>query len=319
MTAQSENTNIRTLSLSFDLPIAHRQLPQWRGAFAELAGVENDLFHNHKNAFQLEMPDAGYQMPDALQRSNSAYSFVPQPENEAYSAISQVKSTGQNQTDTESLHSPIPPSPYSPIPPSPHPPTYHYRYPLIQYRAQKGNASIFAINEGIEAVQGVLSSRNWQINWEGAPRPLLITGMQMQEYDLRLLPRPKAYQLYRWLALNEENYARWQQCDSLVARITLLERILASQILAFAGSVGWRVPERVEVRLQNLGATQKVYCHGMPLLAFDVSYTANVLLPPHIALGKGVSHGFGWQVPQTVGNNQRQRRLQTEGLTLRSE
>lgn len=277
--------DIRTLSLSFDLPLYTREIPQWRGAFAELAGVENDLFHNHKNelAFTIEhLPFTEAQETGALEDAPSS------PENGQWNLVN-------NQ--------------------------YHYRYPFIHYRIQKGQASIFALNDGIEAVQSVLSNNAWRIHWEGTPRPLLITGMQMQEYTLRVLPRPKTYKLFKWLALNAENYEKWQQCNSLVERIALLERILAAHILAFAGSVGWQLPERLEVNLQNLQRIETVRCHGIPMLAFNVSYTANVLLPPHIALGKAVSHGFGWQVPEQVHQNQqkRPRRIETEGLTKRTE
>lgn len=38
---------IRLLEACFSLPLTSAQIPQWRGAFAEWAGLENDLFHNH--------------------------------------------------------------------------------------------------------------------------------------------------------------------------------------------------------------------------------------------------------------------------------
>ncbi len=38
---------IRTLHTTFNLPIHARQVPQWRGAFIEMAGRQYDLFHNH--------------------------------------------------------------------------------------------------------------------------------------------------------------------------------------------------------------------------------------------------------------------------------
>ncbi len=259
------NPLIRTLQVSFDLPIFPRQISQWRGAFVEFAGIENDLFHNHKNdeldlAAELELIESSDQQP---------VSNAQQP-------------------------TPSTPSTFQPINLSTR---YHYRYPLIHYRMKRNHAAIFAINDGIEALQATLSSRSWRINWEGETRPLQITGMEMNEYYLRMLARPKTYRLYKWLALNEENYKAWLACGNLVERIQLLERILNSHLLAFARSVGWRLPERLEVSIQNIQQVSKVRCHHTPLLAFNVTYTANALLPPHIALGKAVSHGFGWQRP----------------------
>lgn len=258
---------IRTLSIHFDLPLFPRQIPQWRGAFAEFAGAENDVFHNHKNDLLFTMDHLPTEAQEGSAWKDGQWSI----------------DNGQSAMDND---------PFSMGNES-----YHYRYPHIQYRAYQGKASIFAINDGIEAVQSVLSNNAWHINWEGAQRPLQVTGMQMQEYTLRLLSRPKTYHLYKWLALNAENYEKWQQCAGLVDRIALLERILTSHLIAFAGSVGWRVPERLEVCLQHIQSIDTIYYHQIPLLAFNVSYTVNALLPPHIALGKAVSHGYGWQVP----------------------
>jgi hypothetical protein len=40
---------MKTLSLTFDLPLRHADLPAFRGAFAAMAGHAQDLFHNHDN------------------------------------------------------------------------------------------------------------------------------------------------------------------------------------------------------------------------------------------------------------------------------
>lgn len=40
---------MKTLSLTFDLPLRHADLPAFRGAFAHMAGHDQDLFHNHDN------------------------------------------------------------------------------------------------------------------------------------------------------------------------------------------------------------------------------------------------------------------------------
>lgn len=46
---RSEKISLKTLHLSFDLPLYPRQIAQWRGAVALQAGWEQDLFHNHKS------------------------------------------------------------------------------------------------------------------------------------------------------------------------------------------------------------------------------------------------------------------------------
>ena len=57
---------------------------------------------------------------------------------------------------------------------------------------------------------------------------------------------------------------------------------------------------------------KKVRLHGNPMIAFNITYDANVLLPSGIALGRGVSTGFGWQVPARVGVRPEQSREERE-------
>ena len=41
---------VKTIHISFSLSITNRQIPQWRGAFVEMAGREYELLHNHNNS-----------------------------------------------------------------------------------------------------------------------------------------------------------------------------------------------------------------------------------------------------------------------------
>lgn len=218
---------IKSLSLTFDLPIYGRQLPQWRGAFIEMGGWENDHFHNHDG-------DEGY----------------------------------------------------------------HYRYPLIHYRLHKGKAGIVAFNEGVEALQQVLATSDWHINWQGESHPMQIQDLKMREWHLRLLDTLKPHKLFKWIALNNENYHRWRDCQNLAERATLLENILTGQILGFCTAMGFQIPDRsLKVQLKNLQLLQKVKCHGQDMMAFNVEFETNLDLPDSIALGRGVSLGFGWLQP----------------------
>ncbi|GJM35074.1 MAG: hypothetical protein DHS20C18_40750 [Saprospiraceae bacterium] len=180
----------------------------------------------------------------------------------------------------------------------------------------KRRASILAINEGIDAIQQALSQNAWEVNWEGNRLLLSIEDMQMQEHHLRMLSTPKTYNLFKWLPFNNDNYRKWKDCANLSERIVLLERILASQLIAFVAAMNYRLPERLEVNLQNIQNMETVTCHGTQMVAFNVSYTANLLLPPHIAIGNSVSHGFGWQVPARINHRQAENKTKKEKKQL---
>ncbi len=40
---------VKTLQISFSLPITASEIRQWRGAFIQMAGWQDDVFHNHAN------------------------------------------------------------------------------------------------------------------------------------------------------------------------------------------------------------------------------------------------------------------------------
>ncbi|MEZ5038506.1 MAG: CRISPR-associated endonuclease Cas6 [Saprospiraceae bacterium] len=60
----SKEVTLRLLSLSFNLPLQPRDIPQWRGAWAQLAGRQNDLFHNHdgETAYHYRYPLVQYRV-----------------------------------------------------------------------------------------------------------------------------------------------------------------------------------------------------------------------------------------------------------------
>lgn len=231
---KESNQPIKTLTIVFDLPIYVRQIAQWRGAFVEMAGWEDELFHNHNN-------------------------------------------TGGN---------------------------YHYRYPLIQYRIFRGKASIFAINEGVQALQKVLAANDWIVKWHGKNRTLQVADLRVNEHYLRMTKISKQYKLHNWLALNEEGYEEWLQCENAVERIYLLQRKLENHLIGCFKGLAWHWPERIKAIIEFPNHCYSVNYHDTKLMAFDIDFRVNVLLPEGIAIGKGVSHGFGWIMPKRTNSDQ---------------
>lgn len=233
---------LKTLSLSFSLPLHSRQIPQWRGAFVEMAGWEDELFHNHANE------GSGVKGQESEIRTKA----------------------------------------------------YHHRYPLIQYRVRRGKATIFAINEGVKALQQVLANSDWQVNWQGNIETLQVEDLGMNEHYFQMLSSPKEYRLKQWLALNQESYRQWQQCNGLLERAQLLQRKIENHLVGLFKGLQWDWPERLEVQLQNIDHSKVIHYHDAELMCFDVVFTSNVLLPSDIGIGKGVSHGFGVVFPKRV-------------------
>ena len=120
------------------------------------------------------------------------------------------------------------------------------------------------------------------------------------EHPLSMSNEVKPYFLKNWLALNDHNFKEWDNMSSLVERTQKLEQILASNIIAFAKGIHWQLPQRLEVTLLQIRSTHTVQHKGVPMVAFDVSFSANIDLPEGLGLGKACSHGFGVVQPLQV-------------------
>lgn len=168
-----------------------------------------------------------------------------------------------------------------------------YRYPLVQYRTEAGRAALIGLDEGAMSIHDWYGRSGGQLWWNEANHHLNFYTLDMQTYEIAYHAPPAPYRLTQWLALNERHYHNWQQLPDLAARSAELERLLVAHILTFCRAVNWRLPERLEVSLQDIHAVRRTRFLGVNLMAFDVNFHCNLHLPHAIGLGKGVSHGFG--------------------------
>jgi len=174
------------------------------------------------------------------------------------------------------------------------------RYPLIQYGVHNGQASILAMNEGADQLEQLLSQKEWQINWKGKTIDLQVDQAKLDWPAVQLSETLHRYQLQHWLPLNQANYLWWtDESTNLLERIAKLESILISNLLTFATGIQWKVPDQIKVHLQNIRRTKKLRFHGTPMLAMDISFDTNLILPDNIRLGRAVSHGFGELKPNS--------------------
>ena len=116
-------------------------------------------------------------------------------------------------------------------------------------------------------------------------------GAIQRAFSRRLL----RYQLGApWIALNQENHARYRDLDG-AARRAELDRILVGNLLTMSQAFGWFY-ESHETVFAAFEPEAEVPCvvKGVTLLGFAGSFVTNLELPDDLALGRSVSHGFGW-------------------------
>lgn len=168
-----------------------------------------------------------------------------------------------------------------------------YRYPLVQYRSERGKAAIIGIDEGGDAIYNWYNKSNNRLLWNDAEHTLRIERIDVRPYEIEYHPAPRPYRLMQWVALNEKNYRNWQQMPGLLERTTELERLLAAHILSFCRAVNWRLPQRLEVQITDMPEIRRTRFLGVNMIGFDLEFLSNLAIPYGIGLGKAVSHGFG--------------------------
>jgi hypothetical protein len=94
------------------------------------------------------------------------------------------------------------------------------------------------------------------------------------------------------LALNQENFDRWQRSRD-VDRSMLLARVFVGNLLAFGKVVGLHIEDRLRAEVDLQPSGWEVLKPGVRLLGFTGVISTNFWLPALWGLGKSASRGFG--------------------------
>lgn len=170
-----------------------------------------------------------------------------------------------------------------------------YSYPLIQYKCLGGYAAVTAIESAIPQA-GCLFFGDKDSFRLKIGRKYVVTSVadiHKQALDLAVTEQMNEYTITRWLPLNQENYKKYQEIDSLSERFSFLERLLVGNILSFAKGVGVFLDGDVKIKITDQLSTQTCRFKGVDMLSLSLRFKSNVTLPEFIGLGKGVSLGFG--------------------------
>lgn len=179
-----------------------------------------------------------------------------------------------------------------------------YAYPLIQYRRAGANAAILCINDGIEQMQqlfakGLVGST---ISIGGKEEvPLSLLRVQQSKFNVDVVEDMIEYRIANWLPLNQSNYNIFSNLQSAEEQTAMLNRLLIANIISFAKNIGWHIVQRIECQIEPQSITSQVNIYKQQrFVSFSLQFKCNVLLPPKIGLGKGVSlnHGVVTMTPQ---------------------
>ncbi len=168
------------------------------------------------------------------------------------------------------------------------------RYPEVHYRWIEGTPHVFAFGPAAERVMTHA--------WPGERMRLADDERAVAQVEWRpiTLARSFSRRLVRyafgapWLALNQGNHARFGRLSAAERRAEL-DRILVANLLAMSKGLGWiYAPDETVYAAFELQRERACVLKSVSLVGFEGTFVTNLELPDHLALGKSVSHGYGW-------------------------
>ncbi len=149
------------------------------------------------------------------------------------------------------------------------------------------------INQGTEEILKFFEQTDWHIVLSGKEVDTQIKDLRFDYFRCEFRELPVKYRMQNWFALNEDNFQRFVKLTSDSDKYEFLQRILIGNIISFAKGIHWNLDQQLRVTVARLHAERFFNFKDHKMAGFDLDFSANVLLPDAIGLGKSVSRGFG--------------------------
>ncbi len=176
--------------------------------------------------------------------------------------------------------------------------SFRFSYPLIQYKRINGRAAITCIEEGADIIGQFLSETSDPLMIGRRETKIEVEKVIPEKVEIQISDSPQTYSLHQWLPLNSKNYEQYRNTESFIDKINILERVLIGNILSFFKGVGIHLEEHLDVHITDIIKQNIITYKGVKMMAFDITFKANITLPSYIGIGKNASVGFGILVPK---------------------
>lgn len=167
-----------------------------------------------------------------------------------------------------------------------------YRYPCVQYKIIEGECLLIGFDEGGDVIKRTFHDLR-TLNLDGKWEEILSKGLEGYKATFSITSEQIMYSfLTPWLALNEQNYDKYQRLGKWADRKELLEKILIGNLISISKSLGYTVPAPIKANIIKLREV-KTSLKGVPMIGFLGSFSVNFEIPDYWGIGKSVSRGFG--------------------------
>ncbi len=167
-----------------------------------------------------------------------------------------------------------------------------YRYPLIQYQISGKNAAITGINQGAAALRIFAENLPHSIIFDNKKSSIKINNISDIKFKIESNDVPIKFKMFKWVALNDDNFRKYQSSDDLITRAELLNTCLYGHIKNFLSAVGISQIE-FKAYLSSIGMESWATIKDIKKKVFDVTFACNFNLPDNICIGQHAAIGFG--------------------------
>lgn len=167
-----------------------------------------------------------------------------------------------------------------------------YRYPLVHYRWLNGNGILTGFHEGAHLlVRLPLLDHSLQLG--NVTTRIVDMEIRLSVEEVKLTERLLRYYFVTpWLPLSQENYEVYKKMNS-IEQAQERDRIAVGNLLTALRSLKIELPGRLYAAVQ---VRRGIPCRykDQTFVGFLGTLLANVDIPDDMAIGRAVSHGYGW-------------------------
>jgi hypothetical protein len=167
-----------------------------------------------------------------------------------------------------------------------------YRYPRIQYRWREGEGVIIGFGSAVEPL-GQLFMNDLELRLGDRCVVVAEAKITFTRSSIGISPRLMRYRFVSpWLPFNQENFEKYN-CISRDQQRYELDRIAVGNILSALKGLDIFIGSTVYAAIMP-GKHRWCKHKNNQLAGFGGTLITNVTLPNDFAIGKAVSHGYGW-------------------------
>lgn len=166
-----------------------------------------------------------------------------------------------------------------------------YKYPLIQYRILGEKALILGIENGADVLNEIYPETG-RIKLGNIDYSIVERSVRVEKVIFGISDKFHTYTfLTPWIALNQENYDKYQLM-TYPERKDKLRNILIGNLISAAKGLNYHVEGKIKLDFVRISTTPcKV--KQISLIGFNGEFITNFEIPNLLGLGKSVSRGFG--------------------------